>query len=89
MQPRKHRKPTQKGKKKRVDDCALIAFIQLLNNLILEPGSPIIGPSQFHNRTGQILLPAVNEMELELDPRVAASRRLLNFVCLPVRLHLV
>ena len=66
-QTRRSRKPLKPGKKKWVDDCTLTAHVRLSALLVPDPGPPIIGPAQYHNRTGQILPPDRNPMQSELD----------------------
>ena len=66
-QTRKKRKPLKPGKKKWVDDCTLTAHVRLSAQLVPDPGPPIIGPAQYHSRTGQILPPDRNPMQTELD----------------------
>ena len=65
-QPRRTRKPIKKGKKKWVDDLTVTVPIRLQDKLIQDPGPPVIGPSSYHNRTGQILPEENNSMQFEL-----------------------
>ena len=66
-EPRRSRKPIPKGKKKWVDDLSLYVPIRLTDKLILDRREPIIGPVEFHSRTGHILPDYNNEMQSELD----------------------
>ena len=64
-QPRRTRKPIRKGKKKWVNDLTVTVPIRLQDNLTQEPRPPVFGPPSIHNRTGQILPEANNEMKSE------------------------
>jgi hypothetical protein len=66
-QTRRKRKPLKAGKKKWVDDCTLTAHVRLSENLVPDPGPAVIGPAQYHCRTGQTLPPDRNEMQYMLD----------------------
>ena len=63
----KKRKPLQKGKKRWVDDCPLTFPVRLSDSLIPDTRPTTIGPSNFHDRTGQILPQELNLMQSELD----------------------
>ena len=65
-QPRRTRKPIQKGKKKWVDDLSIYVPIRLQSTIIKDNREPQIGPLSFHNRTGQMLPEDKNEMQSEL-----------------------
>ena len=65
-QIRKDRKPIKTGKKKWVDDCTLTDPIRLHNKLVQDTRPKIIGPAQFHDRTGQMLPTNQNTMQSEL-----------------------
>jgi hypothetical protein len=64
---RKKRKPIKTGKKTWVDDCSLTDPIRLPEKLVLDQRPPIIGPAQFHDRTGHLLPRQQNTMQSELD----------------------
>ena len=66
-QIRRNRKPIKAGKKKWVDDCSLTDPIRLPEKLVLDTRPKIIGPAQFHNRTGHMLPKQQNTMQSELD----------------------
>ena len=66
-QTRRNRKPLKAGKKKWVDDCTVTAHVRLSEQLVPDPGPTVIGPAQYHSRTGQTLPPDRNEMQSILD----------------------
>ena len=74
-QTRKSRKPMKAGKKKWVDDCTLTAHVRLSEQLVPDTGPAVIGPAQYHSRTGQILPPDRNEMQSVLDSLSEYCRR--------------